>query len=157
MTESSQHARISQYINDIIAACRQDPARIEVAIANFKSLLTAMKLYDQAPRYFNAIFSDNETIPGLTNQQQMPPQADTGNDLQNRPTVATDLEKIYGKKLKITELQQLGNILSQNLNIKLDRDTKRSKVALLSWFAKSWSVIYPKIYELGLQRMIFRK
>ncbi|EAY11849.1 hypothetical protein TVAG_459210 [Trichomonas vaginalis G3] len=157
MTESNQHNRIVKYINEIIEYCRQDPTRIEVAVANFNCLLTAMKLYDRAPRYFNSIFDDCDATIPLQNAPIIPLAADKPPESQNKPPVLNELEKIYGKKLKITDLQMLGSALSQNLNIKLDRDTKRSKVAMINWFATNWNVILPKIYELGLQRMDFSK
>ena len=157
MSESNQHARIVNYINEIIEACRQDPTRIEVATVNFKSLLNAMKLYERAPRYFNSIFEDDENQFPQQDQMQFNQMNEKKNESTNKAPVLNELEKIYGRKLKQTDLQQLGSALATQAGIKIDRDTKRSKVALTKWFATNWQIIYPKIYELNLNTMNFNK
>ena len=121
---------------------------------NFKSLLNAMKLYDRAPRYFNSIFEDDEMQymqgDGMNFNKQNSSNAD-----QNQPNKSkiNELEKIFGRKLKQTDLQQIGNLLASKLNLKLDRNTKRSKVLLIEWFTKHWQILYPKIYEFNLPQM----
>lgn len=152
MSESNLHSRIAGYIHDIIEACRQDPSRLEVATTNFQSLVNAMKLYERAPRYFNMILEDAEAPHNAAGQEKRSNEA----DMYKFPVVG-ELEKIYGKKLKQTELQMLGNALANKVGLRLDRDTKRSKVLLLQWFSQNWTTIHPKIYEHNLNKMSFTK
>ena len=158
MSETSQHARISKYIQEIQEICTRDQTKVEVAIVNFKSLLTAMKLYDRAPRYFNSIFDDDDN----QYMQQDDIRFDQLNDPKNgaismKPPILNELEKIYGRKLKQPDLQQLGSVLASKIHLKLDRNTKRSKALLIKWFETNWQLIYPKIYECNLNQMEFQR
>ena len=78
------------------------------------------------------------------------------NDPYKFPVVG-ELEKIYGRKLKQTELQALGVQLASKTGLKLERDTKRSKPLLLQWFYKNWTTLKPKIHEFNLNNMNFTK
>ena len=147
-----QHSKIATYIQEIIEACKDDSIKREVAIANFTSLLNAMKGYERAPRYYNAIFDENDAQPNQMNMRINDKHNDA--DVYKYPVVG-ELEKIYGRKLKQCELQKLANALSSSVNIHLTRDTKRSKSLLLNWFSNNWTVIHSKIYELKLNQMKF--
>lgn len=153
MSNSTQN-KLEKYIQDIIEACRTDPGRIEVAIVNFKSLLTAMKVYDNAPRYFNSILEEAE-MPAIQGQPQYQ-QEDQHTSGKSQFPVIGEMEKIFNRKLKQVQLQQIASALSMNTGVRLDRDTRRSKIALVQWFTNNWAVLHPKIYELGLPNKEFR-
>lgn len=156
MAEYNQQARIEAYIRDIIEVCRSDPAKLEVAIVNFQSLLDAMKLYGRSPKYYNNFIEDAEKNSQLTQHFPYTGNNRKDNDPYKFPVVG-ELEKIYGRKLKQTELQALGVQLASKTGLKLERDTKRSKPLLLQWFYKNWTTLKPKIHEFNLNNMNFTK
>lgn len=150
MTDSNQQAKLENYIKEIIAACKDDSVKLEVAISNFQALANAMKQYERAPRYFNAAFEEGEAQP---NQIRMK-VGRIETDSQSFPVVY-EIEKIYGRKLKQIELQQLANQISNKIGLKIGRNVKRSKVLLLQWFSTNWATIHPKIYEYNFNQMTF--
>ena len=155
MSESSQHSRIAKLVQDIIEACKNDPTRMEVAIANFDCLIKAMRQYELAPRYYNAALEDPDpsyTPPGQPNI----PISDKGNNDPYKYPVVGELEKIFGKKLRQSELQKVGKFLAQKIGLRLDRETKRSKPMLIQWFSAHWETLHSKIYEFGGSKMLYQ-
>ena len=152
----SEHSRIAKLIQEIIEACRNDPTRIEVATANFQCLVKVMELYERAPRYFNAALEEADLPfirPGPPNMEA----PDKGGKEMYKVPIVGELEKIFGRHLKHTELQLVGKILSKKTGVKLSRDTKRSKPLLLQWFADHWDLLHTKIYDYELNKMEFNK
>lgn len=149
MTDNKQQSKLEGYINDIIKACEGDPTRLQVAISNFQALCDAMKGYERAPRYYNAIFEEGDNQANLLTIKTK--RIDTDAKLP----IISELEKIYGWKLKHIELQQLAKEISDKLKIKVSRDTKRSKILLLEWFSSNWETIRPKMLEYKLDKMTF--
>ena len=49
----------------------------------------------------------------------------------------------FGTSLKQPELLSIAQVLSQNANVKLDRDAKRRKCVLIKWFSENWSKLQP--------------
>lgn len=158
MSETTQHSRIAALVQEIIEACNNDATKTDVAIANFQCLITAMKMYERAPRYFNAALeeADQPILQGVQAAAQVHHDRRDKNELYKYPVVG-ELEKIFGRKLKHKELQQLGTTLSRKIGLKLDRDTKRSKMALIQWFSTHWQTLHGKIYEFGLPNGAFDK
>ena len=157
MSESTQHSRIAQYIREIIEVCKNDPSRLEVAIVNFQSLVNAMKAYERAPRYFNDILEEADSfIPAGQMPHIISQEKRHDGDPYKYPIVG-ELEKIYKRKLKQTELQALASQLSAKTGLRLERDTKRSKALLLQWFSNNWTTLQPKIFEFHLNQMQFTK
>lgn len=158
MSETTQHSRIAALVQEIIDACKNDATKTDVAIANFQCLVTAMKLYERAPKYFNAALEevDQMMIPGGVVPGQVPTDKKDKNDPYKYPVVG-ELEKIFGRKLKQKQLQQLGTTLSRKIGLRLDRDTKRSKLKLIQWFSTHWQTLHGKIYEFGLPNTPFEE
>lgn len=157
MTDQSQINNISGMIQEILNRCHGDPIRTDIAITNFKALLDAMKIYEKAPKYFNALLEESETPIIMTNTtypqlQYTEQQHET--ELYKYPIVG-ELEHIYGHKLKQIHLQKLGTALSNKIGLRLNRDTKRSKQLLLQWFSANWTTLHPKIYEFGFHKSDF--
>lgn len=152
MSESSQHSQIAKLIQDIISACREDPSRIEVAIANFEALITSITRYALAPAYYNTALEGARIQHVQPGQPNMLPQDRQGKDPYKFPVVG-QLEKIFGQKLKQKQLQEIGKILAEKIGLKLDRDTKRSKPQLLKWFSVNWETLHPRIYDFKLNNM----
>lgn len=149
MTDNNNQIKIKQYINEIIEACKNDPIRQQVAISNFQALCDSMKGYERAPRYYNAIFEEgSQQANSVTIRTKR-------SDAEAKHPIETEFEKIYNRKLKLTELQQLEKEISSKLQLKIDRNTKRSKICLLQWFSSNWEKIKPKIIEFGLDKMDF--
>lgn len=148
MADSAQKERLDNYINEIFGACTNDSLRTKVAIENLKALSLAIKEYERAPKYYNAMF-EGETQSNFTSIKK------SAFESEYKFPVVGELEKIYSKKLKQIELQQLAKQLSPKIGIKINRDTVRSKVLLLQWFSINWTVIRPKIFELNLDKMKF--
>jgi hypothetical protein len=155
MSESTQHSRIANYIHEIIAACQNDPTRLEVAAVNFTSLIQAMKLYSRAPRHYNAIFEEGESSAAQPGQATFAPAHPFGEnpDLYKTPVIGP-LEEMIGHKLKQKELAQLGKMLSDRTAIRLDRDTKRNRPKLLRWYSDHWDALGPVIQELVRTRAV---
>ena len=150
--------QIENYINDIIEECQKNPLNIDYTIKNFELLIEVMKKYEKAPKYFNSILEETDSTITPPIQGIFPNSIEKKNDFdQSKHPVMNDLEKIFNRKLKQKDLQLLGNSLSQKTGLKLDRDTKRSKTALIQWFHIHWQMLHPKIYEYGLNRMEFSK
>ena len=156
MSEGGQIANIEKTINEIIAYCKNDPVKAEIARANFTILINAMKKYEKGPKYYNAIIEDADTP--MMNQIQsnfQVPVEKRGESDSNKYPILAELEKIYQKKLKHKELQILGTKLSNLTGLKLDRDTKRSKPLLVNWFQTNWQILHSKIYEFELESINF--
>ena len=150
--EGNPVSNVNSLIQEIIKACKNDKIKTEIALLNFEQLIQAMSQYEMAPKYYNAVLEEVD-IPTVA-QNQAPfsnsNEKRSENDQSKYPIIG-DLEKIYGRRLKQKELQLLGNTLATKTGLKLDRVTKRSKIALLSWFSKNWQMLHPKIYEFGLK------
>lgn len=149
MTDNQQQSKLEALINEIIEACKNDPIRLQVAISNFQALCDSMKGYERAPRYFNAIFEEGATQANSVSIRTKRSDADAKHPIE------VEFEKIYSRKLKLTELQHLEKELSSKLKLRIDRNTKRSKVCLLQWFSSNWEIIQPKIIEFGLDKIDF--
>ena len=154
MSEGSQISKIERSINEIIASCRNDPAKAEIAKVNFINLIEIMKKYEKGPKYYNAIMEDSDT-QGILQTQTFPMQIEKRVDDGSNSTILIELQKIYSRKLKQKELQILGTKLAGYTGLKLDRDTKRSKQHLLNWFASNWQMLHLKIYEFNLEKLDF--
>ena len=115
-----------------------------------------MSRYALAPRYYNTALEEANTLYVPPGQPNMPPQERSNKDPYKYPVVG-QLEKIFGRKLKQTELQELGKILAQKIGLKLDRETKRSKQLLIQWFSNNWATLHMRIYEFDLPKMSFKK
>ncbi|OHS98392.1 hypothetical protein TRFO_35241 [Tritrichomonas foetus] len=148
MTDSNQIARIQGYIQEIYDHCAANPNRLEVAITNLQALKSAITSYERAPRYYNAIFEDNDVQPIMKRT------IDNENDQYKHPVIG-ELEKIFDRKLKQSELKDLAKALSEKIQLRLDRDTKRSKIKLLQWFSNNWEIVHQKIYEFNFNKMAF--
>lgn len=153
MADVSKRTRIEEYINDIISTCQTDSTKLEVAIVNFRQLLETMNKYERSPKYFNSLIEDVEktyhTHTGTSSTRR--------DEDQYAFPVVSELESIYGKKLKQTELQALGTQLATKTGLRLERETKRSKNLLLQWFYRNWTTLKPKIFEFNLHTMNFSK
>jgi hypothetical protein len=149
MSESTQHSRIANYIHEIITGCQNDPVRLEVATVNFTSLLTAMKLYERAPRHFNAIIDEADNPPAQLGQQTFMamPSFPESADMYKNPVIGP-LEEMFGRKLKQQELVVFGKVVAERLSIKLDRDTKRHRGKLLRWYSDNWGIVRPMMQEI---------
>lgn len=154
MNELTQIQNIERSIAEILAACRNDPAKSEIAQVNFDMLITTMKKFDLGPKYYNAILEDYDSNQNNQMQTSFQMQVEKRGepDTFKFPIIA-ELEKIYHKKLIQRELQLLGTKLSQLTGLKLNRDTKRNKVSLLNWFTNHWQNLHSKIYEFQLDRI----
>ena len=113
-----------------------------------------MKKYEKCPKYYNAIIKDADA-QGFNQAQNTYSNEKRGEADSFKFPVLAELEKIYQKTLKQKELQTLGSKLSLLTGLKLDRDKKRSKPALLNWFQSNWQILHPKIYEFGLETFDF--
>ncbi|EAY20270.1 hypothetical protein TVAG_192460 [Trichomonas vaginalis G3] len=142
---------IEKNVAEILAACKDDPAKTEIARVNFELLITVIKKFEKGPRYYNAILEDQDAAQNNQMQSsfQMPVEKKGEPDAIKYPVIA-ELEKIYHKKLTTKELQALGSSLSKLQGLKLNRDTKRNKIKLLKWFSTHWQIVHSKIYEFGL-------
>ena len=65
MSGESQISNIERTVNEIIAKCRNDPARTEIAKVNFIMLIETMKKYEKGPKYYNAIMEESDIGFGL--------------------------------------------------------------------------------------------
>lgn len=150
MADSAQKERLENYMKEILEACKNDSLRTEVALANLKALNNAIKEYEKAPKYYNAML-EAESQSNLISSKK------SSFESEYKFPVVGELEKIYSKKLKQIELQQLAKQLAPKIGLKLNRDTTRSKVLLLQWFSINWPTIRPKIFELNLDKMSFNE
>lgn len=55
--------------------------------------------------------------------------------------VMKQLTQQFGPNIKQPELRSIADVVSQNANIKLDRDAKRRKTVLIKWFDENWDKI----------------
>ena len=155
MSGESQISNIERTVNEIIAKCRNDPARTEIAKVNFIMLIETMKKYEKGPKYYNAIMEESDIGFGQVQSTYPMPQDKRGSTESYQSPVLAELEKIYSKKLKQKDLQKLGSELSRLAGLRLDRNTKRSKQELVNWFQTNWSFLHSKIYEHSLQNLDF--
>jgi hypothetical protein len=145
MSESADQLRIANYVHEIIQSCERDRVRTDVAIANFESLLTAMRRYEHGPRHFDALVEEAEQADDAP-----PPIAPKGDkDLLKCPPLA-DLDQLFGRRLKHFELKKVGETVAEKMGLRLGRNAKRKKGIMLDWFASNWVRLHPKIVELGL-------
>jgi hypothetical protein len=104
-----------------------------------------MKRYEHGPRLFDALVEEAEQADA-----DLPPTAPGADrDIVKHPIVA-DLERLFGRKLKLKELRYVGKKVAERVGLRLERATTRRKGKLLDWFAANWAALHPKMVELGL-------
>jgi len=150
MTESLNKTRIETFLKDIIEICKKDPMKIEVVSVNFKSLLSVMKHYERAPRLYNHIIEDAESTFNAQMEAQIQPDKRYDGEKVRNPVIM-ELERVFGRKLKQTDLQHIGTAISNKTGLKLDRETKRSKVLLVKWFTINWRIVQDNLTAINLE------
>jgi hypothetical protein len=62
---------------------------------------------------------------------------------------------MYGPCLLQEELVSIAELVSQHLEIPLDRDARRRKAVMVKWFQENWEVIEPLLRLVMLDREQF--
>jgi hypothetical protein len=137
--------RIKSYLEAITAICQEYPSALQMAIANFNSLLSVMKAYERAPRMFNARLEETQPAPRHAARSYQAPQP--VNPEPHRFPVIGNLEMEFGRKLKQKDLVAIAKGLTGSLGLKLEREVKRKKEQLIEWFDANWQVIEPKVKD----------
>jgi hypothetical protein len=128
---------LQSYVGDILSACQNDPARLELAAANFQLLINAMKRYDRSPVQFDGAFDESEDLES------------------RRAIVSANIAKIIGAK-QITQqvLREIGKVVSARTGLNVDRDTKRKQSRFLDLMWSHWDVIQPTIMDFVREGVI---
>jgi hypothetical protein len=61
------------------------------------------------------------------------------------------LVRTFGPKVKHNELLSIAVLISRKTPIKVDRDAKRRKVAMIKWFDEHWDDVYPLLKLIVLE------
>lgn len=56
-----------------------------------------------------------------------------------------------GSNLTQRELLSIARLVSQEANIKLDRDARRRKIVLIKWFVENWKFVEPRLSDIVLE------
>lgn len=56
-----------------------------------------------------------------------------------------------GSNLTQRELLSIAKLVSQEANIKLDRDAQRRKIVLIKWFVENWEFVEPRLSDIVLE------
>lgn len=64
--------------------------------------------------------------------------------------VLKQLNSIYGRKLKHSELKSIAFECSKKISIKLPRESYRRKPNCVKWFSDNWEVIYPFLTNIQI-------
>ncbi|OHT08274.1 hypothetical protein TRFO_04875 [Tritrichomonas foetus] len=159
MSDSTQHSRMASCIQDIVEKCKKNPSKIEIATANFQALLKAMKGYSKCRKLYSSLFENDAPNKAIQREAQIQRAERIERNKRNQPKVTpqaiTELEAIYNRKLKHTELKELATKLNQVVGCYINRETKRSKTLLIEWFSINWETIRPLIYSSGLDKYDF--
>jgi hypothetical protein len=133
-----QRPTIDAYVHEIIAACAQDPSRLELITTNFQMLATALKRYDRAPRTFDMLLEDalGSAAPGPRPGLAPPPEASS-------EAVIDRIVEIIGWRPKLRDLVKIAKEVGSRLAILVGRDLKRNQGLLWQWFDQHWDAIRP--------------
>jgi hypothetical protein len=62
-----------------------------------------------------------------------------------------EITRRFGLNVKHPELVEIATVLSENANIRLDRDAKRRKAVLIKWFEENWADVSPYLDYVVLE------
>jgi hypothetical protein len=62
-----------------------------------------------------------------------------------------EITRRFGPNVKHPELLGIAMVISENANVRLDRDAKRRKAVLIKWFDENWADVSPYLDYIVLE------
>ena len=124
MSDSDCHFQISQYIQAIIALCKEDQSKINLAISNFRSLLDVLELYDKSPDFYNNLYNESKAHSPKLLKSQENFNKKMQNFSKDDNLILRMIENTLEKKMNFKDLKDLADFLSSKTGIELKREEK---------------------------------